>query len=722
MSRRIPWPLLLIATALLVVLNPRPALAYVGPGAGFALAGSFLAVLGAMLSAISILLFWPLRRLVRMVVHRRPPRKPRFRRVVIVGLDGLDHGLTRRLLAQGKLPNLAALADQGDFKALSSTLPPISPVAWSSFQTGVNPGKHNIFDFLCPDPRTYQPKLSSVEIRTAGRAPGWGLFPWPWGGASVRMLRKSRPFWNLLGDYGVFNCILRVPVTFPPEKLRGVQLSAMCTPDLRGTQGTFSLYTTAPADASGKTGGEVHHVVRRGDSIECELLGPSHPSDLRRGPLRLPFTIQCTDSHLATLKIQGQVYPLVRGQYTPWISVAFRAGLGSKIRGICRFLLQEAAPAFQLYVTPVNLDPEAPAMPIGFPPAFPVYLAKRQGSYATLGLAEDTWGLSEQVLDDAAFLRQCVDIEREREAMLLDCLDKMPKGLCVCVLDGTDRVQHMFWRYLDETHPARPRQVPAAFESAIEDTYARMDALVGRVMARCRREDNLLMVVSDHGFNPFRRGVDLNRWLEENGYLVVDDRRRHEEHFGGADWSRTRAFAIGLAGIFINEKAKFEQGIVEPGESASRLRQEIARQLEALTDPRGGHRAIHRVYQAVQAYAGPYKDRAPDLLVGYARGYRVSWDTAVGRTSREVFHDNTRAWSGDHCVDPSVVPGVLFCNRKIDAEHPRLVDLAPTILEQFGVPAPDYMDGRTLSIARNSEGHFDARLATRGEFPVQVAS
>jgi predicted AlkP superfamily phosphohydrolase/phosphomutase len=227
-----------------------------------------------------------------------------------------------------------------------------------------------------------------------------------------------------------------------------------------------------------------------------------------------------------------------------------------------------------------------------------------------------------------------------------------------------------------------------------------MDDLVGRTMARCADEDTLLMVISDHGFNTFRRGVDLNRWLEEQGYLVVDDARRHEEHLGGVDWSRTRAFAIGLTGIFINLRDKFSQGIVESGEEAQQLCDEIQQRLATLTDPANGSSAIKRVYQAAKVYRGPYKGHAPDLIVGYASGYRVSWDAAVGRTSREVFQDNRKAWSGDHCVDPSVVPGVLFCNRPIESTQPRLLDIGPTVPNLFGVPAPDYMDGQTLTVGQ----------------------
>ncbi|MBN2292301.1 MAG: alkaline phosphatase family protein [Pirellulales bacterium] len=695
---------ILLSAILLIVLLPTPAWAYIGPGAGFALAGSFLAIFGALLSALSMVLFWPIRRVVRMIFRRRPPGKIRFRRVVILGLDGFDHHLAEKFIEEGKLPNLAALRDQGDFKPLRTTLPPISPVAWATFQTGVNPGKHNIFDFLTPDERTYQAKLSSVTIRTVRRRIGWGPISIPFGTKpDVQLLRKSKPFWNILSRYGVFNCIIRVPITFPPERLRGVQLSAMCVPDLRGTQGTFSHYTTRILNDSKKTGGEVHHVQRKGNTVQCELIGPRHPSHPEYAPIKLPFTVTIMGSDQVKLKINGTTHILQQGLHSDWIQVRFRVGLSTTISGVCRFLLLKTDPEFELYVTPVNIDPEKPAMAIGYPAVYPVYLAKRQGPYATLGLAEDTWALSEEVLSDEHFARQCIDIEGERESMFFDGLEKVPQGLCVCVFDGTDRMQHMFWRYLDEEHPARPADVPDTYRQVIEELYQRMDHLVGRTMAKCNDDDTLLMIVSDHGFTSFRRGVDLNRWLEENGYLVVDDARRNEEHLAGIDWSRTRAFAIGLSGIFLNISDKFEQGIVDPGKEAQRLRDEIQQKLTDLVDPGHDTRAIKRVYQATKTYRGPYKNSAPDLIVGYESGYRVAWETAMGRTSKDIFHDNRKAWSGDHCVDPTVVPGVLFCNRKIETGQVRLFDIAPTVLDIFGIPAPDYMDGSAFEIGESND-------------------
>jgi predicted AlkP superfamily phosphohydrolase/phosphomutase len=694
---------LLLVAVLLVLVVPKPAIAYIGPGAGFALAGSFLAVFAAICSALVMFATWPVRLIWRMFFGRRALAGSRFKRIVVLGLDGLDHGLTEKLLAEGKLPHLAALRSEGCFRPLGSTLPPISPVAWSTFQTGVNPGKHNIFDFLMPDLRTYQPKMSSVEIRQPRRVVQLGRIQLPLGKASIRLLRKSQPFWSVLSQHGISNCILRVPITFPPEKLRGVQLSAMCVPDLRGTQGMFSHYTTRAAVDGEKTGGEVHRVARVGNRVQAELVGPEHPFRSQRAVLKTKFEVKLDRSNPAALKINGARHSLKLGEYTDWIQVNFRVAPGMRLQGICKFLLLSTEPEFELYVTPVNIDPEKPVMPIGYPAVYPIYLAKRQGPYATLGLAEDTWALNEHVLDDGQFARQCIDIDREREEMFFDALDKVRSGLCVCVFDGTDRMQHMFWRYLDESHPARPKEFPADLRTPIEDLYQRMDKLVGKACDQCRDTDTLLMVISDHGFNTFRRGIDLNRWLEQEGYLKVDDARRGEEHLAGVDWSQTRAFALGLTGIFINIKDRYAQGIVDPGIEAEHLREEIAAKLGALVDSEQGEKAIHRVYVAPKVYRGPYKDHAPDLVVGYARGYRVSWEAAIGKTTRQVFHDNTKAWSGDHCVDPSVVPGVLFCNRRIEADHARLIDLAPTILDLFGVAVPDYMDGKVLTVADSTQ-------------------
>jgi len=620
----------------------------------------------------------------------------------------MDYALTEKLLAEGKLPNLIKLRQQGCFKQLTTTIPPISPVAWSSFQTGSNPGKHNIFDFLTRDKKSYLPRLSSVDIRSPRRKISLGKYQFSLGKADIRLLRKGKPFWTTLGEHGIFSSVIRVPVTFPPEKFYGVQLSGMCVPDLRGTQGTFSFYTSNSNGSGEHTAGESFTVTRNKDTIKADLIGPQNPFRKDNSVLKCPFVVTIKDQNTAKLTISGSTYTLTKNAYTEWIKVGFKAGPGVTVRGICKFLLLSTTSEFELYVTPINIDPVKPAMPISHPGIFSTYLAKRQGSFATLGLPEDSWALNEKIISDESFIKQSTDVDAERRKMFFDSLDKIKRGLCVCVFDGMDRIQHTFWRDIDEQHPAHKQRRQNRALNEIEEIYRRMDDLVGETLDRCKSNDTVLMIISDHGFNSFRCGVDLNRWLEENGYLKLKHDGRNKKNLTGIDWSGTRAFALGLAGIFLNTKGREAQGIVDSKDEADNLRDEITTKLSSLTDPaKINQPVIKQVYNAQRVYRGPYKDEAPDLIIGYNKGYRASWETAIGQVTNKIFHENTKAWSGDHCIDRSLVPGVLFCNRPIKTREPRLMDVGPTILDMFGVDVPRYMDGRPLSVADAAGRHTD---------------
>lgn len=694
---------LLFLCLLFILFVPTTAQAYIGPGAGFAIAGSFFVMFIAVFSAILALFTWPIRYIIRAIRGRHAFARSKVKKLVILGLDGMDYAMTEKLMDEKKLPNLAKLRKEGCFKPLESTIPPISPVAWSSFQTGVNPGKHNIFDFLTRDKKSYQPKLSSVDIRGPRRKISIGKFNLPIGKADIRLLRKSKPFWATLGENGIFSSVLRVPITFPPQRVYGVLLSGMCVPDLRGTQGMFSFYTTRDKGKGEQTGGETIHVTRNGNTIESELVGPENPFRKDGKTAKVAFKVSVKDDLSADITINGANYSLKKNIYTDWIKIDFKIALCIKISGICRFLLLNTVPEFELYVTPINIDPEKPVMPIAYPSVYSTYLAKRQGPFATLGLAEDSWALNEKVLFDDGFIQQSVSMDEEREKMFFDSMDKVRQGLCVCVFDGMDRIQHTFWRDIDEEHPANQEQNRHPYRNAIEDLYKRMDALVGRTLAECNGKDTVLMIISDHGFSSFRYGVDLNRWLEETGYLTIKNGKRNEKYLTGIDWSQTRAYALGLTGIFLNLKGRESRGIVETGSEADQLRHEIAEKLKGLTDTRkDGRCVIKQVYNALKVYNGPYKEEAPDLIVGYNKGYRASWETAIGQVTEAVLHDNTKAWSGDHCIDYSLVPGVLFCNRAIDDNNPRLMDIGPTALEMFGVAVPKYMDGKALNLMESA--------------------
>lgn len=680
--------------------EPAAIVAYIGPGAGFVVASSFLAILLAFLSAVAVLLTWPIRYLVRSIKGRKAYAKCRIKKLVILGLDGLEPSLAEKFMAEGKLPHLSKLKDQGCYRKLGTVLPPLSPVAWSSFLTGCNPGKHNIFDFLTRDKRSYYPKLSSVEISGPKRTIKFGKYHIPLGGGSSQLLRKGKPFWSILGEHGIFSNIIRVPITFPPEKFYGVSLSAMCVPDLRGTQGTFSYYTTGKEKLDIYEGGDRIHVQRNDNVITADLIGPKNPVLRDKQFLTCPYSVTLNGQPgRAVLKIDGQKHTLNKNEYTEWIEVTFRAAPGMNIRGICQFLLLADEPEFELYVTPIHISPDNPAMPISHPGVYATYLSKKQGAYATLGLAEDSWALNEKIIDEKAFLRQCVQADEEREIMFFDALEKVKRGLCVCVFDGTDRLQHTFWRYLDSEHPANRAIADQHNEKVIEELYMRMDGIVGKTLEGCD-EETVLMVISDHGFNSFLYGVDLNCWLEENGYLFRKEKGTGKKYLEEVDWSQTRAFALGLAGIFLNIEGRESQGIVSPGKEAEKLREEIIEKLTGLKHASRNDTAVIRVYNASKTYAGPYKEEAPDLIVGYNKGYRVAWQTAVGDITDSVFHDNIKSWAGDHCIDPSLIPGVLFCNRDITQQDPRLMDLAPTALELFGVDVPSHMDGKPLGVKK----------------------
>lgn len=671
------------------------AFGYVGPGAGFAVVTSFFAVFASLVLALFAFLTLPFRRLVRRIRRRRALAKARVGRVVILGLDGLSPKIVGEMMADGKLPHFARLAEEGTFKPLATTVPAVSPVAWSSFQTGTSPARHNIFDFLTRDRATYLPDLSSAHIGPPRRYVNLGKFRIPLGKASVRLLRKSKPFWKILGDHGVFSNVIRVPITFPPEKFHGVSLSAMCVPDLLGTQGTFSYYYEE-GDASVSEGGQCIMVERNGREVSSHLVGPDNPIKKAGGQLRVPFKVRPgkRDGEVE-MSLDGARVKLEVGAYSDWTPVAFRAGLGVRVRGIARFLVKSLQP-FEMYVTPINVDPDRPALPISHPYIYAVYLSKLLGRYATLGLAEDTWALNEGVIDEGQFLEQVRRHHDERERMFFDALDKTKQGVVACVFDTPDRVQHMFFRYLTPDHPANRGRDTEKYAGTVEDMYVKMDELVGATADKLAPGD-LLIVMSDHGFTSFARGVNVNAWLAREGYLTLKEGAAGGKWLEGVDWSRTRAFALGLAGIYVNVAGRERQGIV-PRDGVTALKKEIARKLKGLLDDARGRVAVRDVYNLGEMYTGPYLDGGPELVVGYDAGYRASWDSATGGTAGDVFEDNVKAWSGDHCVAADLVPGVLFTNARVTTKKPHIVDIAPTVLELFGVAVPSYMEGRPLEL------------------------
>jgi predicted AlkP superfamily phosphohydrolase/phosphomutase len=693
----------LLVTGLLLCFS-LPAQGYIGPGAGFAFLSSFLVFFITFFLAVFSFLSWPFRLLIRVIKGQKRLKGALVDKVVIVGLDGLEPTLAEKFMSEGKLPHLAGLKKEGTYARLQTTTPAISPVAWSSFMTGSEPSKHNIFDFLSRDPRTYLPDLSSARIGKPRRTLPLGRYNVPLGKPEIRGLRRSIPFWKLLGEKGIASTVLRVPITFPPEKFKGHLLAGMCTPDLKGSQGTFTFYTTDGEKAGKHEGGVIVPVQRDGDTVRTYLSGPENTLLKKPEEIRLPLVLTIDrEKKGADVEVSGQKFFLEAKTFSPWVPVVFRPGLGVKIRAICKFYISSFEPEFEMYVTPINIDPDKPALPISHPFIYSVYLAKLLGRFITLGEANDTWALNEGALGEQPFLDLTYANHAEWEAMLWNALDKTPRGLVAIVFETTDSIQHMFFRYLDKAHPAlRVPGQSGLSARVIEDLYKKMDDLVGRV-AKALDERSVLFVMSDHGFKSFRRGVNLNSWLLANGYLSLKEGKDASgEWFKDVDWDRTKAYALGLGGLYLNLRGREAKGTVGEGEEARRLKAELARKLTGLKDPAaGGQAAITRIYDKDAIYSGPYKDNAPDLLIGYNEGFRASWDGVTGIVNGTVFEDNTKAWSGDHCIDPALVPGVFFSNLKINTGSPSIMDIAPTALGLFGLEAPTHMDGRTLIDAAN---------------------
>jgi predicted AlkP superfamily phosphohydrolase/phosphomutase len=353
------------------------------------------------------------------------------------------------------------------------------------------------------------------------------------------------------------------------------------------------------------------------------------------------------------------------------------------------------SPVFELYASPVNFDPEGPLFPISSPPEYAKELTQALGTFYTTGMVEDHGGLNNGRFDEAAYMKQCEDVLREREDMMLYELNRLNEGLFFCLFDTPDRVQHMFWRGGETSNRDK---ATAEMQRVIEDHYRACDAVVGKAMAYAD-DETLFIVLSDHGMNSFERGVHLNTWLHGAGLLAFRNGDKPGEEggdfFHNVDWDRTKAYAVGLGGIYLNLKGREEKGVVGQDEVES-LKSTIAKGLTGLIDPVTEKIAISRVVTREQVYSGPFAHESPDLMVNFAEGFRVSWATSLGGAPEGHFEDNVKHWCGDHIIDPSLVPGVLFMNKPFNDEKASLMDMAPTILDALGMPKGEVMEGESL--------------------------
>jgi len=662
---------------------------------------------------------------------RRGPSK--FdKKLVILGFDGMDPHLLEKWMAEGKLPNIAKLAKQGGFFPLQTTHSPESPTAWASFATGVNAGKHNIYDFLVRDTTTYLPDLGMVT-----RTPPKFLFNFlPLSKPKVTSTRGGTSFWVTAGKDGVRSDILTVPVTFPPEDVEnGELLSGLPLPDIRGTMGTFSYYATDLSryeEGNTEMGGILKRLVFEADKATSELEGPPSPivrqqieAIRRKGPslsesdraqlaelqavqdVRVPFTLQWNrEAKSATLAIDGQSIELTQGKWTPWIDLTFKVNVIVRLHGMVQMLLMNAGNELQLYVSPVNFKPDDPPVPISAPASFSADLYKEIGNYRTLGWAEATWALNEQRMDEKTFMDDLMVAFDDRARVILNRLDAKDWDLMVGVIESTDRVQHMMWRLIDPKHPMYDPALAAQYGDSIERVYRKADDFVGEVVKRVG-PGVPVMIVSDHGFHSWRKAVNLDTWLVQNGYMVLKGQQPGDKKladlFGGGtfwenvDWSRTRAYAMGIGQIYFNLRGREAQGIVSPGAESAALADELSKKLLTMTDPEDGTPIIRAVYKRDDIYSGPFLQNAAELQVGMNDGYRVSWQTTLGGSPQGIVYKNDRKWSADHGgYDYAITSGILVSSQPITTRDPRIIDIAPTVLRYFGLSVPSDVDGKAL--------------------------
>jgi len=617
-----------------------------------------------------------------------------IKKIMILGMDGLDPNIMEKMMQEGELPHFRALKERGSYARLGTVTPPQSPVAWSTFATGLNPGGHGMYDFLRRHTENYMPDLALSDLKPAKSFKIFGK-EISWGKPHFENRRNGTPMWTLTSEAGIPSTVMHCPVTFPPDKVTGVMLAGMGVPDIRGTPGTFGYYTNRQLSGKSQGGKQIPVYIKNG-MIETVLKGP-RGQDGKDIEVDLKIEI-VSDNRGIQLHLPGQAEHLGLEEWSPWVRVEFPVGGMSKVSGMTRFYLKSLSPFFELYASPFNFTPESPVHPISYPDDYAKRLQASIGDFHTLGMPHDTWAVNEGAMTEDMFLAQSQTILKEEKAMLRHELPRFKEGLFIFVVETPDRIQHMFWRAVDKENALYTEEFASKYGGVIPDAYKDMDEILGLVMEHLD-EKTVLMVVSDHGFKSFRRAVHLNSWLRDNGYLVFRPglrEREGKEFFQGVDWSRSKAYAVGLGSVYLNLKGREKQGIVEPGREADELKREVAEKMKTIRDEKAGERIVRNVYLAESIYEGEKISEAPDLLVGFEDGYRASWQTALGASPIPVVEDNLKKWSGGHILDHTLVPGIFFSNQKITKKNPTLYDFSPTVLSLFGLEIPAEQKGRNL--------------------------
>jgi predicted AlkP superfamily phosphohydrolase/phosphomutase len=633
---------------------------------------------------------------------------PAGQKLILLGFDGVDPGWMNKWMEEGKLPNLERLKRIGDYHELQSTIPPQSPVAWSSFATGTNPGGHGIYDFVKRHPENYMPDVATMDLKR----PDLLLNLLPVSKAEGLPTRGGTSFWKVAADSGIHATILTIPYSFPPEDVTpGRMLSGLGIPDLKETNSTFTYMATdlTPEELKQSVGGGKLvkvNVINREIAAYLETL--IHPTKNER--IKVPINFSIRQDRSAEVRIDGNSAILKVGSWSGWLPFSFKITPFLKVKGICRMFLFTTEPEFRLYISPLCLDPSDPYFQISFPQEFAKELFEKVGYFKTVGWVYDTSALNEERLSDAQWIEDMKQITAERDRIFYSELEKGDWDLFVGAFTDTDRAAHMFYRLLDTGHPMYDPVKANQYGDAVEWTYRHMDRFVGEVMNKYVDENTTLIVMSDHGFHSFRRGFNTNTWLAKNGYIhfqgmdnllpgqdIPEDMYPEGEFFPKIVWKKTRAYALGTGQIYINLMGREKYGSVRPGKEYDEILQEIKQGLLTVRDPLNGHSVFSNVYIAKEVYSGPYAKFAPDLQLGFAEGYRTARETMLGGIPPTMITMNMKNWSGDHSASAmEETSGIIFTNRPMTKDNPAIIDMAPTVLNFFDVQKLPEMEGTSF--------------------------
>ncbi len=622
------------------------------------------------------------------------------KRVLVLGIDGMSPVLLNDYVAAGRMPNFARLMSRGSYKTLRSSIPPQSPVAWSNFITGMNPGAHGIYDFIHRDPATLMPYLSTSRAFPATRKLPLGGWRIPLSGGRMELLRQGPAFWKILSEHGVPCTLFRLPANFPPVECDAQTISGLGTPDMVGAYGVSSYVTDLEPPDRDKLR-DIHLTVVDMSAHKCEayLVGPENTFHKKSLPMQIKFVVHRDPVNaVAKITVQDTQLMLKQGEWSDWVRVRFEMLPHLKsATGLCRFFMKEVHPRFKLYVSPINIDPANPVLPISTPPGFSERLAGELGLFYTQGIAEDTKSLSSGILNDEEYLQQAMYVFQERLEAYDYFLKGFERGLLFFYFSTIDLNSHMYWRAMDPRHPLYTPELGRQYGKTLEDLYVKMDEVLGKALNHID-DDTTLIVLSDHGFNPFYRTFNLNSWLLENGYAALRDPslRGTRRLFANTDWSKTFAYGLGINSLYLNMRGRERDGVVGAGRQAKALLNELVKKLEKEVDPDNGRPILARAYKKEDVYRGSALAAAPDIVLGFNRGYRASWRTILGAYEKDVVADNDDKWSGDHCMDVNGLSGVLLSNKQITSDSPALIDLAPTILAEYGVEAPPGTEGKVI--------------------------